>query len=78
MGINCRSQVILIFSQTMSGYSDLSCTGSIIANPGFVDVMKSVENDAGVMVIDPQHVSAWGGIGVAGNIVGAAYGPLSV
>jgi hypothetical protein len=40
--------------------------------------MKSVENAAGVMVIDPQHVAAWGGITVAGNIVGAAYAPLSV
>ena len=49
-----------------------------MANPGFVAVMKSVENAAGVMVIDPQHVAAWGGITVAGNIVGAAYAPLSV
>lgn len=40
--------------------------------------MKSVENAAGIMVIDPQHVAAWGGITVAGNIVGAAYAPLLV
>lgn len=40
--------------------------------------MGTVTDTSGNLALDPYHVAAWGGISVAGNIVGPLIAPLCV
>ena len=60
----------------MLGAIQLVVPGSIIANPGFVQTFGTIRNSAGALVLNPQHVAAWGGIQSGGQICGMWTGPF--
>jgi MFS family permease len=57
------------------GYA-ISIPGSIIANPGFVEVFATLEI-GGVPTLDPTYVGVWTGMTSAGQLIGMLGGPFA-
>ncbi|KAJ9121876.1 hypothetical protein QFC24_004458 [Naganishia onofrii] len=71
--IACLVAVAAIFD----GYC-VTVPGSIIVSQGFIAVFGTIGSKAdGTLALSAQHVSAWGGVQSAGQIIGMISGPLT-
>jgi len=60
---------------TFDGYA-VTIPGSIIANPGFVQAFGTATTGTGQLILDANHVGAWGGSQSGGQIVGMLVAPF--